>query len=86
MLSELEFRMDIDLILSELEFRMDQLRCQHLLSLRESMQNACRIYSGLGPQPLYNLFAVNEYGFTPFANAWMSKSTTVNKNGFTSFC
>ena len=45
-----------------------QLRCQHLLSLRESMQNACRIYSGLGPQPLYNLFAVNEYGFTPFAN------------------
>ena len=30
------------------------------------MQNACRIYSGLGPQPLYNLFTVNENGFTPF--------------------
>ena len=37
-----------------------QLRCQHLLSLRESMQNACRIFSGLGQ--------VNEYGFTPFAS------------------
>ena len=45
-----------------------QLRCLHLLYLRESMHNACRIYSGLGPQPLYNLFTVNENGFTPFAN------------------
>ena len=45
-----------------------QLRCQHLLSLKVSMQNACRIYSGLGPQPLYNLFTVNENRFTPFVD------------------
>ena len=32
------------------------------------MQNHRRIYSGLGPQPLYNLHTVNKNGFTPFAN------------------
>ena len=47
------------------------------------MLNACRIYSGLGPQPLYNLFTVNENGLTPFW--WMSKSTTVNDYGFKPF-
>ena len=33
-----------------------------------SVQNAFRIYSGLGLQPLCNLYTVNKNGFTPFAN------------------
>ena len=50
--------------------RKKQLRCQHLLSLRiyykiTELQN---IYLGLGPQPLYNLYTVNENGFTPYAH------------------
>ena len=61
-----------------------QLRCQHLLSLRESMQNACRRNSWdyKGRNPVYcqqewvhtlcykmsKSTTDNEYGFTPYAN------------------
>ena len=60
------------------------------------MQNACRIFSGLGPQPLYNLYTVNgrcqsllqstRMGSHPLLMVDVKvKSTTVNEYGFTPF-